>query len=308
MPDQSQTRFAIGVDLGGTKCASGLVSLADGRVIVGRLEPTRPERGGDAVLDDVIQLAESLIEEGRALGYPPATIGIGICELVGCDGRILSDATIRWRDANIARRLASISLPVTLDADVRAAARAEAHFGAGRQFDSFLYITVGTGISASLVIDKSPYTGARGLTGTFASAPALIPGNDGQLHSGPPLEQFAAGPALAARFAELQPGFTGAAPDVLRLSALGDQRARGVVTSAATALGAAVAHLVNVLDPQAIVIGGGLGLAEGLYHQTFKYALRAHVYSEFHCDIEVLPAQLANDAGIIGAALATIHR
>jgi glucokinase len=308
MLDQSQTECAIGVDLGGTKSAAGLVSLHDGRVIARRLEPTRPERGGSAVLDDVIQSLDSLQEEGRGLGIRPAAIGIGLCELVSPDGRVLSDATIRWRDRRIAERLAAISPPVTLDADVRAAARAEAHFGAGRDLPSFLYITVGTGISASLVVSKSPYAGARGLTGTFASSDSLSPGRDGQLHSGPPLEKFAAGPALAARFGELRPGFGGAAPEVVRLAEDGDFLAQTVVASAGAALGAAIAHLVNVLDPNAIVIGGGLGLAEGAYREAIKDSLRAHVWSEFHRDIELLPAQLGNDAGIIGAALGSIKR
>ena len=167
--------------------------------------------------------------------------------------------------------LAAISPPVTLDADVRAAARAEAHFGAGRELAIHFSTSRSAPASARrLVINKSPYAGARGLTGTFASSDSLIPGRDGQLHSGPPLEQFAAGPALAARFAELRPGFAGAAPEVVKLADAGDFLAQTVVASAGAALGAAIAHLVNVLDPEAIVIGGGLGLAEGPYREALK--------------------------------------
>jgi glucokinase len=195
-----------------------------------------------------------------------------------------------------------------LDADVRAAARGEAHFGAGRDFYTFLYVTVGTGISACLVLNKTPYAGARGLTGTFASSNCLIPGTDGELHFGSPLEQFAAGPALAARFAELRSDFRGAAPDVLRLAEEGDPIARTVVSSSGKALGAAVAQFVNILDPDAIVIGGGLGLAEGLYRKLLNGSLRDYMWSEYHRDIKLLSAKLGNDAGMIGAALATTHR
>jgi glucokinase len=88
----------------------------------------------------------------------------------------------------------------------------------------------------------------------------------------------------------------------------GDFLAQTVVSSAGAALGAAIGHLVNVLDPDAIVIGGGLGLAEGAYREAIKDSLRAHVWSEFHRDIELRSAQLGNDAGIIGAALGSIKR
>jgi glucokinase len=307
MNEKTQSECAIGFDVGGTKCAAGLILLAEGRVLARRLEPTRPERGGIAVLDDLVRVAASLKEEAERLGLHPAAIGIGICELVSREGEVLSDATVKWKDLPIADRFAAIGLPIVLDADVRAAARGEAHFGAGCAFRSFLYVTVGTGISACLVTDKTPYAGARGLTGTFASSGGLIPGADGRLHSGPPLEQFAAGPALAKRFSETCPGFSGAAPDVLKLADSGDPLARLVVESAATALGAAVAQLVNILDPEAVVIGGGLGLAEGIYRKSLMDSLHAHVWSELHRDIELLPAQLGSDAGIIGAALATVH-
>ncbi|HEY3392256.1 MAG TPA: ROK family protein [Lacipirellulaceae bacterium] len=309
MVDQPQPQSAIGVDIGGTKCAAGLVRLDEGRVIARREEATRPERGGVAVLDDVIALVESLRVEAKQQSVQPSSIGIGICELVSRDGRVLSEATVRWRDPRICERLAVMSLPVSLHADVRAAARAEALYGAGRDCHSFVYVTVGTGISACFVMEGEPYAGARGLTGTFASSSGLIPGNDGQLHAGPPLESFASGPALAARLAQARPEFQGAATEVLRLAASEDLVARNIVASAGAALGAAIANLVNILDPETVVIGGGLGLAAGLYRESIEVSLRGHVWSEFHRDLKIMSAQLGNDAGIVGAAaLGNLHR
>jgi glucokinase len=302
-------RCAIGIDVGGTKCAAGVVSLDDGRVVSRGQQPTRPERGGEAVLSDVLELIQSLRADAQRSGAQPASIGIGLCELVGADGKILSEATIRWMGIPIlARTQVETQLPVFLDADVRVAARAEAHFGAGRDLRCFLYVTVGTGISSCLVLNRMPFAGARGLTGTFASGNGLIAGNDGKLLSGPPLEQFASGPALAARFAASSPGFAGGAPDVLALAETGDRLAQPIVATAGQALGAAVAHLVNVLDPEAVVIGGGLGLAEGLYHESLEQVMRKHVWSKLHSDVPLLPAKLGNDAGIIGAAMATVYR
>jgi glucokinase len=302
MADQPQPQYAIGVDIGGTKCAAGLVRLDEGRVIARCEQATRPERGGIAVLNDIIALTASLQNEAKRLSVQPASIGIGICELVSRDGRVLSEATVRWQDRLVHEKLATMSLPVQIDADVRAGARAEALYGAGRDAHSFVYVTVGTGISACLVIGAKPYAGARGLTGTFASSNGLIPGTDGQLHAGPPLESFASGPALAARFAETRSDFQGAATEVLRLAASGNSHAKNIVATAGAALGASIANLVNILDPETVVIGGGLGLAAGLYRESIEVALRGHVWSELHRDLKIMSAQLGNDAGIVGAA------
>ncbi len=299
----------IGVDVGGTKCAAGLVRLPDGQVLARRLQPTAAERGGQAVLTDVIDIVCSLQEEATRLGVAPTAVGVGIAELVSPQGRVLSAATIPWKDVSIGEEIQlRTGLPARVDADVRAAARAEAQLGAGRGFASFLYITVGTGISAALVINGVPYTGARGLTGTFASSRGLIPSDDGQLSAGPPLEQFAAGPALAARFAAVRSDRTYDSPEVVAMCEAGDDLARSIVASAGEALGAAVAHLVNVLDPQAVVLGGGLGLVDGQYRRSFQAALHTHVWSEIHRDVPLMPAALGVDAGFIGAALAANSR
>src|SRR4029079_10424040 len=162
MLEYTQSQCAIGIDVGGTKCAAGLVSLDDGSVLAHELRPTRPERGGEAVLTDVIELAQSLQAKAKRLGAHPTSVGIGLCELVAADGQILSEATIRWMGIPaIATIEDATHLPVLFDADVRAAARAEAHFGAGRNSRCFLYVTVGTGISSCLVLNKTPFAGAR---------------------------------------------------------------------------------------------------------------------------------------------------
>lgn len=298
---------AIGIDVGGTKCAGGIVSMPDGRVLARRLQPTRPERGGEPLLIDVLKMAASLNEEAHRVGAAVASIGIGVAELVSPVGEVLSDATIRWKNVGVGERVErETGLDVFVDADVRAAARGEAHLGAGRKYTSFLYVTVGTGISASIVIQKLPYAGRWGLTGTFASSPGLIAAEGGRVISGPPLEQFAAGPALAARYSAEARDFAGAAPEVLTLADSGDPKAQAIVVSAGQALGAGMAQLVNTLDPEAVVIGGGLGLVGGLFRSTIEDSMRRHVWSEVHRDVPLLSARLGKDAGWIGAALGAL--
>jgi glucokinase len=298
------SHLAIGVDVGGTKCAAGLVRFPQGDVLARRLQPTSASRGGRAVLADVVDLVNELIAEASALSVAPVAVGVGVAELVGREGQVLSDATIAWSNVPVVETLSQATgLPVFLDADVRSAARAEASLGAGRGRHSMLYVTVGTGISSSHIVGGVPYAGARGLTGTCGSAPGLIPTSSGQLASGPPLEQFASGPAIANRFSSIRGERLYATHEVIDLAEASDELARTVVTSAGAALGAMMAHLVNVLDPEVVVLGGGLGLVGGAYRRAIDDAFRAHIWSDLHRSLPLLSAQLGVDAGVVGAAL-----
>jgi glucokinase len=107
------------------------------------------------------------------------------------------------------------------------------------------------------------------------------------------------------RLAAERPDFTGDTPEVLALAEAGDSQARAIVVSAARAVGAAVASLVNMLDPEAVIIGGGLGTVEGCYRDALVSSMRSHIWCEFHRGLPVRSAQLGNDAGFIGAALAS---
>lgn len=292
---------AIGIDVGGTKIAAGIVTPA-GDIVTRQLQPTLAHRGGEPVLLDIIQIAHTLVEKAHRRNLTLTNIGLGVAELVDPKGLIVSDATIKWRGRQIAERFSvATSLPVTIDADVRAAACAEAQLGAGRGLDTFLYVTVGTGISAALVIDGRPFVGHRGLTGSFASAPALS-----ELQIAPPLETFASGPAIVSRFLSLNPNFVGTTADVVNQAQAGDASAMSVIASAGRALGGAIAHLVNMLDPAEVVIGGGLGLAGGPYWEAMTTSLREYIWSDLHRDVPMKKAQLGPDAAWIGAALAAI--
>ena len=205
---------ALGIDVGGTKIAAGVVDPSTGAVLERRQVPTRPERGGAAVLGDCAELAAEL-------GGGRLPVGIGLCELVDLDGRPSSADTIDWRDLDPA---AAIEAPrVVVESDLRAAALAEARFGAGAGVSPFLFAVVGTGASACLVVDGRPYAGGRG--------EALVLG-------APPVERVASGPALA-RAAGLE-----RAEDVLA-----DPAHAPLVDAAAAALGSVLAVLANALDP-----------------------------------------------------------
>src|SRR5262245_28415006 len=156
----SSPACAIGIDVGGTKIAGGVVALHTGEVLARRSIPTGAARGGAAVLDDALALADDLRARARELGVAVQGIGVGVPGLVDVEGNVTSGHAIAWRGAPVQERFSRLA-PAAIESDVRAHALAEARFGAGRPFRLFVFVTVGTGISSCLVQDGRPYAGAR---------------------------------------------------------------------------------------------------------------------------------------------------
>jgi glucokinase len=228
--------------------------------------------------------------------------GIGICELVDQTGKLLSSSTLRWNQDELQSKLAPFGL-LHIEADVRAGALAEVHFGLGRQYRNFLFVTIGTGISCCLVIDGRPYAGANGAAGTMASGRLLHLEKLQHARSTISLEQIASGPAMVQRYRSIG-GQAATAADLLAAAESGEERAIDVVLSAGYSLGASLGMLVNVLDPSAILIGGGLGLAEGLYRETMISSTREHIWWSGHRSVPIFPAQTGEHGPVIGAAIA----
>ncbi len=291
--------------MGGTKIAGGLVSVSSGEVLARRVVPTRPERGGEAVLSETLRMAEELKVEAETLGRAVIGVGVGIPELVDAEGNVTSDNIIDWRGMPVADRLSRVA-PAVVESDVRAAALGEAVFGAGSSFDPFVYVTVGTGISSCLVLDGYPYRGARGnaLILASGSTTATCPRCGTVFDS--VLEAFASGPALVHRYNEGDPNHAARAEEVLAAARDGDALVTEVVSSAGGALGSSVGFMINVLDPEAVIVGGGLGTAGGLYWNSFVDSARRRIWSDLSREISVLPAGLGPDAGVVGAATITL--
>lgn len=297
---------AVGLDVGGTKIAGGVVTPG-GEVITKRVIPTLPERGGEAVLSDALALAVSLREEARATGRNAVATGIGVAELVDLRGNVISAQTIPWRGLPVQERFSKLA-PAVVEADSRAAAYCEARFGAGRSYRIFLYVTVGTGIGSSLVLEGVPYPGARGSSGTLASSPLTTRCTECGAALRPVLEQIASGPALVSRYNQLAKARVAKAEEVLAAAAAGDSPAVQVIETASEALGATVGLMINMLDPEAIVVGGGLGTAGGLYWERFVISTRHHIWSDTHRDLPIVTAAYGSDAGFVGAAALALQR
>jgi len=294
---------AIGVDVGGTKIAAGLVTFPKGEMSLRRQIPTTPARGGSAVFADVFRLCEELIAAARSQDQRVDGIGLGLCELVDLAGNVASENCIAWNDLRVREQLSRLA-PTVVEADVRAAALAEALFGSGKSFKQFLYVTVGTGISCCLVLDGKPFTGARGATGTMASSPLSLACEQCGCMNHQTLEEIASGPALVARYNLRRPAAAETGEAVMTAAAGGEPEATDVVRSAGEALGSSVGLLVNVLDPEAVVVGGGLGSSEGIFWERFIASTRQHIWSEVNRNLPIVHAATGPAAGLIGAAAA----
>lgn len=292
---------AIGLDVGGTKIAAGLVARTTGQIIARRITPTLPQRGGQAVLDDAVALAHELIAEATGLGCAVTGIGVGVCELVDPRGNITSAHTVHWRGLPVQDLFARLA-PAVVESDARAPALAEARYGAGRPYGLFIYITVGTGISYCLVQDGRPYAGARGNALILASSPLTTTCTNCGAVLKPVLEEFASGPALVARYNQATGAHLLGAESVMAAALTGDATASAILRSGGEALGVSVGWLVNVLDPEAVIVGGGLGSADGLYWDAFVASARTHIWSDTNRDLPIVHAALGPDAGMIGAA------
>jgi glucokinase len=280
--------FSLAVDVGGTKT---LIGVVDGRgEIVEEIEfATRVADGSDThgepgAESDLARVARRTREaalrhcaerEGSGAERPRlTTVAVGLPEYVsprGLVGAVEVLSTTGQPSDLFAAEWAACGWPevtTVIESDVRLGALGEAASGAGREHASFVYLSIGTGLSSSFVVGDEVWQGRRGeaialgewpVSSTRCSAAAAgFSGN---------LEQFASGAGIARRYAEL-----GGAAAPTRMIAdraeHGDEVARHVLESAGTAVGRAAGMIVDLLDPAAIVVGGGLGASDGVYRRA----------------------------------------
>jgi glucokinase len=301
-PDSS-AGAAIGIDVGGTKVAVGVVTRA-GRLLASHRLQVAAAPSLALLLDETVAWASELskvVGEERVIG-----VGVGMPELVDPAGEVRTSSVIPWSRRDLVRAFGAFG-PVVVQADVRAAALAEARFGAGRSWSSFVYVTVGTGISCSFVPGGQPYAGAHGAAQLLGSGRVAVKCP----HCGLPstsvaLEDWAGGPALLDRFRERTGSRLGGVEEMFAQAAAGDLVATEILGESADAIGSYVAFLVGLLDPFGVIIGGGLGLAGGWYWDRLVASAREHIWADYVRSIPIERAGLGTHAGVIGAGYEAI--
>lgn len=293
----------IALDIGGTEI-KGAVVAQDGTVLRNERWPTRPGRGGGAVIDTVLGCATELAERARRLtGTPPRAAGVVAPGLVDeAAGTVVKAVNLDWHDIPVRHRLAEhLGLPVAFGHDVRAGGLAEARLGAGRGSDSFVFVPVGTGIAAAVVTGGHALTGARGIAGELGHL-VVRPGGERCACGGRGcLETVASAAAIARRHARLTGTPDLGAEDVHRRATAGEPVAGRVWADAVEALADGLAATAALLDPERIVIGGGLARAGADLLTPLTTALADRL--AFRTPPRLVAAQHGRAAGCLGASL-----
>lgn len=283
----------LAIDIGGTKTAIAHVDTSKNTLVRMENIPTPPD-AGEPFFQHLLTLAEK-----NLTGV--AVIGISICELVSPLGDIVSGHRVDWKSLPVMRAFGKLA-PCRVEVDVRCAALAEARMGSGRNRGSFFYLNLGTGISSTLVINGKPWTGARGGALVFANGTTRVSNRDGDSIS-LVLEDIAGGAGIAGEYAHATSGVRLSADAILQAAMAGDAMARRVVQRAMDAIGNALGQAVNMLDPEAIILGGGLSLSP-FFCAGIEAAMRDAVWAESARRIAFGVSELGADAPLLGAAFA----
>lgn len=297
------TDSILALDIGGTKIAGGV--LVDGAHLEHRLQvPTHAELGAEAVMAVAIDLADRLRE------CTPAATAIGVGTVGQVDystGRVLfANANLPgWTGMPIRERVElALALPAFVGNDVHLHALAETHAGAARGYRCVIMAAIGTGIGGGLILDGRLWTGVSGLAGELGHIQIQRRGPRCACGKVGCLEALASGPRIAAAYARA----TGlhspiSTQEVASRAAGGDQVAIQAFHTAAVHLGQALSGLVNVLNPDCLVIGGGVAEVGDLLLAPLRaYVIRQALPANTR-NLAIVQAQLRSDAGVFGAGL-----
>jgi glucokinase len=287
----------VALDVGGTFTKGAVVDHA-GNVLRVERAPTGVERGIDAVVGTMGDLALKL-----AAGHDAVAVGIAVPGLVDDEAGIARyAANLGWQDLPLRDLLQErTGLPVALSHDVRTGGIAEGMVGAARGYDDFLFLPIGTGIAGAIVLNGRAYAGSRGMGGEIGHTPVVVFGEQcacGQLGC---LETYASAASVARRYTAASGQPVGGAQDVLARGRAGDAVAQRIWGEAVSALATAIASYTLLLDPQLVVIGGGLGEAGDALLEPLRAELPQRL--AFRDPPPLVRAALGDQAGTLGAAI-----
>lgn len=319
-------RHIVGIDLGGTNIVTGIVA-EDGSDILGtRSVPTGAEEGPDAVVQRIIATAKGSIAEARAAIPTLELIGAGVGSPGPLDtktGVVLLTPNLGWVNMPLRQRLQDgLGLRTALDNDANCAILGEWWQGAARGTRVTVGLTIGTGIGGGIIIDGRLFHGASDIAGEIGHMTIDAHGRRCKCGNYGCIEAYASGPNIALRAVEaIQSGAQSTLPsyvagDLARITAqtvydaahAGDELALEVVQDTARYLGAAVASLINIFNPEAIVIVGGVTRAGDSLFVPLRREVARRAFKPAVQVCRIVPGELTGVAGVYGAARAFIEQ
>jgi glucokinase len=320
---ESGKRWIVGVDLGGTNIVVGALPLDGGGGQLLGLREARTEalKGAKFVVDRIVQMVEGTISDVVSAhgGSKSDFAGIGIGSpgpLDRATGTIINTPNLGWRNFPLRDLIANaVGLPAALDNDANCATYGEWWLGAGKSVDTLVGFTLGTGIGGGIVLNGEIFHGASDAAGEMGHMTLDYTGRKCNCGNYGCLEAYASGPAIALRAGEgIEAGAESMLPDLVdgRLEAitaatvyegavLGDAYSNEVLTETAKFLGAGIANMVNILNPEMVVIAGGVTRAGDHLFVPLRAEVRRRAFKSAQEACRIVPAQLVGTAGVIGA-------
>ena len=304
--------LTIGIDIGGTKISAGVVDSSGN--IIDSLRISTPAEGGKELILAVINLIKELKEKHEIKG-----IGISIAALISSDyGTIVGAPNIaNLSKLNFVNEIkAEFKLPIIVENDANAAMWAEFKFGNAKGLNPVMFFIIGTGVGGGLVIDGKLFKGVNGIGAEFGHMCVVPNGLSCGCGSKGCLEQYASGGALIRYANEALLANPDKSEEVLsfgegklsgtaltKAAKAGNELALAAFSKQADWLGLACASYSLIIDPQAIIIGGGVVDAGELFLAPVRAAMRKYMpFAESHVPPKIIAAKFGNDAGLIGAA------
>lgn len=295
--------FAVGIDIGGTKIALGIVD-DQGKVLIQKTVKTDLKRSAEEMINEIGRSVHQLFAESGLSERDCRGIGIGAPgPLNPKEGKLLCPPNLpNWEGFSVAEQLSQwVSLPIVMENDASAAALAEQWIGAGRNSKHFVYLTISTGIGSGVIVDGKLYTGFSGNAGDVGHM--VIDPSQGTCKCGQRgcFEHIASGTAIARR-ASLLAGISLSTEAVFDMYVRGDTRMVSFIQQTFEYIGMGCVALINIFDPERIVLGGGVTLAgEPLFQAVQGYVSR-YALNPSGRAVPIVPAHLDRHAGMIGAA------
>jgi glucokinase len=315
-------RYVVGIDIGGTNLVAGTVA-EDGSEILGVVsEPTMSAQGADAVVGRIVKLARASMAEAN--GKKVVGVGIGSPGPLNTKtGIVLLTPNLGWTNMPLRDKVSSaLGLPATLDNDANCAVYGEWWRGAAQGAKYVLGLTIGTGIGGGIIIDGEIYHGASDVAGEIGHIVIDANGRHCKCGNYGCIEAYASGPNIAARAVEgLEAGVDSSLPqyvkgDLSQVTAQivyeaahdGDEYALDVVRETARLLGAAVSSILNIFNPEVVVICGGVTLAGEKLFGPLRSEVKRRAFKPAWDACRIVPGTLPGTAGVYGAAAVFIKK
>lgn len=318
---ESTSRYIVGVDLGGTNLVIGAMSADGASQHAMHSIPTRADLGADAVVGRMNELIEKVIAETRAAtgANREDFLGVGIGSPGPLDrerGLVIFTPNLGWRDFPLRDRVQDgVKLPATLDNDANCATLGEWWIGAAKGARHVVGLTLGTGIGGGLILDGKLYHGASDVAGEIGHSSIDSTGRRCGCGNYGCLEAYASGPAIAERAREaLAGGESSIMPslvenDLAKLTAAtvyeaarrDDELALHVVRETARFLGTGIANLLNIFNPEVVVLAGGVTQAGDALFDPLRAEVRRRAFKPAVDACRIVPGALEGNAGVVGA-------